>query len=388
MAQRRTRGDGGLTKRKDGRWQGTLTMETATGAKRRHTTYGRTQAEAKRKLDALRKARDEGQRSITNAPTVAAYLDAWMLDRRKPPKPLKPNTWLGYQSHIKNHIEPAIGDMRLDRVQPRHIRALYDAMREKGRAEATVRQVHAIITKAYVDAMRREIVARTPLDRVDPPGTETADRDQFTLEQAVIALASAKDSARWWLAIFYGMRQGECLGLDWSDIDFDEHTMRVKKTLQRDYDGGTTLGKPKAKASARTLPMLGQIETRLRLLWENAGNPELGPVFVGSTGARLQAKRDWLQWREFLDAAGLPIIALHAARNTAASTMEAAGIPDRLVAQILGQATVQITHGYQNAEIARTRAALETAAALVDPAPKPKRKRAPRRALPAAPQTP
>lgn len=389
MPTRRTKGDGGLTLRSDGRWQATLTVETVTGAKTRRTLYGRTKAEAKRKLDAAVRERDTGYVHTANVPTVEAYLTAWMEARKLPPKPLKPNTWHGYSSHIKNHITPALGTARLDKIQPRHIRALYDGMRAKGLAEATVRQVHAILTKALVDAMRREIVTRTPMDRVDPPGTQTEDRDQLTLAQAIEALSAAGDSARWWLAIFYGMRQGECLGLDWSGVDLEAHTLTIAMTLQRGYDHGRTLGTPKAKASMRTLPMVGQIETRLRLLWESAGQPASGPVFVGSTGKRLQPKRDWLNWREFLAAAGLPIISLHAARNTAASVMEAAGIPDRVVAQILGQATVRVTHGYQRAELVRMRQALESAAALVDPATEPQRSRPkPPRALPVSPETP
>jgi integrase len=76
----------------------------------------------------------------------------------------------------------------------------------------------------------------------------------------------------------------------------------------------------------------------------------------------MDANADWLAWRAFIDAAGLPRIALHAARNTAASLMEAWGIPDRVVAQILGQSQVRTTHRYQAAELERIRDYLMVAA--------------------------
>jgi integrase len=79
-------------------------------------------------------------------------------------------------------------------------------------------------------------------------------------------------------------------------------------------------------------------------------------------GKPIQPKRDWRAWRHSSTRHRPPEhpshVALHAARNTAASLLEAAGVPDRLVAQILGHSQVHITHGYQTADDARVRAAM------------------------------
>jgi integrase len=64
--------------------------------------------------------------------------------------------------------------------------------------------------------------------------------------------------------------------------------------------------------------------------------------------------------------APLPYIALHAARNSAASLMEASGIPARLVMQILGQTQVQTTHGYQDADIPRMGQAFNAVGGLLE----------------------
>lgn len=376
MTKRRTKGDGGLTQRHDhptcpplvdgdrakhtcrGRWAGTLDVELPNGRTKRKYVYGRTQAEAKKKLDAARRARDAGT-LVTNSPTVAAWMAEWMEKRRRPPKPLKPQTWNGYKSKVNQYIVPALGKKRLTELRPQHIEGMYDDLRARGLKEASVRQTHAILQKALKDAVRVGVLGTTPMDRVDPPGTETADRDQWTLEQAATALKAAGESARWWLAIFYGMRQGEVLGMEWEHVDWDHHAFAVEDTRQNDYDNaGAILGDPKSKASRRPLPMLPQIEVRLRLLWEAAGRPSSGLVFPNSRGNLMDPKRDWLNWRDFIATTDLPVIALHAARNTAASLMEAAGIPDRVVMQILGQSTLKVTHRYQKAEIERLRAYL------------------------------
>lgn len=383
MSKRRTKGDGGLVQRHDhatcpplvdgarpkhscrGRWVGTLDVELPNGATKRKYFYGQTQAAAKKKLDDARRQKSAGT-LVANSPTVAAWMAEWMEKRKRPPKPLKPNTWNGYETKIRTHIVPALGKRRLSDLRPQHIEAMYDELRARGLAEATVRQTHAILTKALKDATRVGVLGVTPMDRVDPPGTQTEDRLQFTLAQADVVLHAAGESARWWLAIFYGMRQGEVLGMQWEYVHWDRHSFEIEETRQQDYGRSqpAILGSPKARASKRELPMLPQVEVRLRLLWEDRGRPTSGLVFPGKHGGLMNPKVDWLDWRALIDSATvvpfapLPYIALHAARNTAASLMEEAGIPDRVAAQILGQSQVKTTHGYQHADLERLRASL------------------------------
>lgn len=381
---RRTKGDGGLIQRHDhatcpplvdgerpkhpcrGRWVGTLNVELPNGRIVRKSLYGRTMKEAKAKLDQARRDRDAGT-LVAKTPTVEAWMAEWLEKKKRPPKPLKPQTWNGYESKTRTYIVPALGKTRLDALKPQRIEALYDDMRARGLGEATIRQTHAILTKALKDAVRVGALGRTPMDRVDPPGTETNDREQWTLDQATTALKAAGESARWWLAVFYGMRQGEVLGMNWRDVDWKAGTFTIRETRQNDYGyAGAVLGDPKAKASLRELPMVPQIEVRLRLRWEAAGKPDAGLVFPNGAGNLMDPKKDWLNWRAFIAGAGVPVIALHAARNTAASIMEAAGIPDRLVMQILGQSQVRTTHSYQRAELERVRAALTQSTDLLE----------------------
>jgi len=383
VSKRRTRGDGGLTQRHDhptcpplvdgeraehacrGRWVGTLSVDLPNGRTTRKHLYGRTQKEAKAKLDAANRDKAKGV-LVATSPTVAKWMAEWLEKKRRPPKPLKPQTWNGYKSKVNTYIVPALGKKRLTELRPQHIEAMYDDLRARGLKEATVRQTHAILKKALKDAERLGKLGRTPMDRVDPPGTEVDERDQWTLEQAGIALRAAGESARWWLAIFYGMRQGEVLGMEWDYVDWERHAFAVEDTRQNDYDNaGAILGDPKSKASRRTLPMVPQIEIRLKLLWEVAGRPTSGLVFPNARGNLMDPKRDWSRWRAFIATTDLPVIALHAARNTAASLMEAAGIPDRVVMQVLGQSTLKVTHRYQRAELQRVRDYLDQAGSLL-----------------------
>lgn len=375
MPKRRTRGDGGLYQRHDhpscpplvdgeradhrcqGRWVGTIDAMDG-GRKRRKYIYGQSQREVRLALAAAVKEKDQGTLVVASM-TVETWLNYWLDNIAV--RSVRPQTLRGYKSKVNQYLIPNIGRHRLAALRPEHIRALHDAMRDAGLAEASVRQAHAILKRALGVAVKEGKLGVNPADRMDSPTTKTEKRKQLTADQAVRVLDVAGDDLRWWLALFYGMRQGEALGLRWCDIDMDSLVLRVEQTLQTDTDGSLIFGPPKSESSRRPIPVLPQIEVRIKLAHHAAGLPDwssTGLVFAGPSGRPIQPKADWQAWRNLLERAEVPKIALHAARNTAASIMEAAGVPDRLVAQILGHSTVQMTHGYQTADIARQRQAL------------------------------
>lgn len=382
----RTKGEGGITQRHDhkscpplidgeradhrcrGRYQATLDV-IIDGRRKRKTIYAPTKNEARVKLAKALRERDTGALVMQHT-TVEVWLTTWLERKSRPPKPLKPQTMRSYRSKVGLYVVPMIGRRRLTDLRAEHIETMYDQMRADGKAEATVRQTHAILLGALKDAVRADRLSYNPMLKVNAPGTEKAVREQLTVDQARQVLTAAGDDPRWWLAIFYGMRQGEVLGLDWTHVDLQRRVLHIEQTLQTDEHGRLFLGTPKSASGTRPIPLVGQIETRLVLAWENAGQPSSGLVFHNN-GKPIQPKRDWTLWRELLERASteddpLPTVALHAARNSAASLMEAAGIPDRLVMQILGQSQVQTTHRYQTADIERMRTALEGAGRLLE----------------------
>lgn len=377
MTRRRTRGDGGLYQRHDhptcppldesgdrpehkcrGRWVANVEV-IVDGRRRRKSIYARTSTEARRKLTQALREKDDGTLVLSTL-TLGKWLDYWLDNIAT--RTLRPQTLRGYRSKVDTYIKPTIGTRRLTDLRPEHIRQMHDRMRADGLAEASVRQTHAILKRALRVAVQEGKLGVSPADRMESPTTETATRKQFTVDQARTVLR-ATDDARWWLALFYGMRQGEALGLDWRDVDLVRDTITIRQTLQTDASGALIFGPPKSKASARVIPVLPLMKARLLLLWHNQGQPVEGLLF-SDAGKPLHPRRDWQAWRDLTDRAAvppqapLPYIALHAARNTAASLMEAAGVPDRLVMQILGHSQVQITHGYQSAELPRMAEAL------------------------------
>lgn len=389
MPARRSKGDGGLTQRHDhescppvvdgvrpehkcrGRWQGSVPVSP--GSKQRKYVYGTTKREAQDKLRDVVNAKASGNLVVGHL-TVEGWLTHWLEHIAE----VKPQTYRSYESKVRVWLIPHLGKHRLNALQPDHIRLLYRTMRDQGSAEANVRQTHAILARALKIAMQEGKLARNPIESVKPPSTKTNKVKQLTMAQARQVLATT-DDARWWLAVFYGMRQGEVLGLRWCDIDFEKGLLYVVQTRQKGRDGTVIFGTPKSDAGERVVPLIPMMAARLKLAWVAAGSPtpESGELVFshvrrdGTTGPR-DTKRDWTEWRELLDAATrppmapLPQVRLHSARGTAASLLEAAGVPPRVVGQIIGHANVKQTEHYQHAEVERMAAALTAGASLLD----------------------
>lgn len=360
MTKRRTKGDGSLFQRaSDGQWVGRFVVTLPDGRKARKSIYGRTQKEARIKLAHAMRERDQGTLVMTQT-TLDAWLTYWLdhiASRR-----VRPQTMSGYLSKVDTLIRPHLGHHRLTTLQPEHIRTWLDLLRDHGGkdgrplSEASVRQAYAILRRALKDAVNDGKIAANPAERVDPPGTQTEDRKALTLADAANVLRAAGDDPRWWLAVFYGFRQGEALGLRWGDVDFESNLIHVRQSLQIGPDRKVIFGPPKTRKSIRSMPMHDHIRTRL-LLHKPSGADDDDLVFPGP----VMPWADSRDWHELLDQAGAERLPLHSARHTAASVLEAAGVPERLIMQILGHSQVRTTHGYTHAEIEQIGSAFQDA---------------------------
>lgn len=381
MAKRRGKGEGSVYQRHDhpscppagtdgerpdhrcqGRWVGVVDLGWSAGKRQRRTYYGRTQRETRMKIQAATAQRNGGV-LLATSPTVADWLTYW-LDVVCVERGLKVNTMRSHRSKVAQYLIPNLGRHRLDRLAPEHVRAMYVKMRAEGLSEGTLRQTHAILRRALTVAVRERKAPYNVAAMIDPPGTEiTEERVPLSLAEAERVLAD--NELRWWVALYLGLRQGEALGLKWSDVDLDAGTLRVERTLVRSPGEGLVFGTPKSKASRRIIPLPAMTLARFKLA--AVDNPDPGALIFHRNGGPLDHRADWQAWQDTLKRHGISARPLHAARHTTASLLEAAGVPVRMAGQILGQASVKVTHGYQHGDIEQMRAALDAIESASEP---------------------
>lgn len=372
----RARGEGTTYQRPDGRWVSEVTIgwrpDGAGGLRRiRRRVFGGTAEEAAAKRVQLVAQKQAGLPLPDGRLTAAAWMRHWLTEIC--PGRVRPSTLRTYESYYRLWIEPGIGAVRLRDLRAEHLDALYSRMSRAGRAGASQLQVHRIITRALQVALQREHVARNVAHLVDPPSGPKKDPSWLSTEQLAAVLAAAatdRYQLRWVVALTLGLRQGEALGLAWSDIDWDAGTLHVRRQLTRAPGTGVIMGPLKTTSSDRVLPLPATVlrlfreRRRLHLEerlagrswsgWESAGQQhEL--VFCRDNGRPIDHARDYRNWRALLVRAGVPAVPLHAARHTTATTLLAAGVPLAVAAGFMGHASTRMTERYTHVvpELAR-----------------------------------
>ena len=314
----------------------------------------KSEADITKKLSKAIDARDRGLLGglASKTPTVGDWLDHWLGLRDD----LRPRTREKYELDIRARIKPNIGSLRLDKLQPIQVESMYRALRERGLADTTVHHVHSVLHAAYREAFRLELVAVDVMDRVKAPKMSRKEINAPTLDQAKQILEAASEEgrrayARWALALRWGMRQGEVLGLRWEDVDLDEGRVRVRQALQRQTGRGLVVEKPKSRAGQRTFTIDEDTLSALRA-WRREQSerrlllgqwPDHDLVFTGDRGNKIDGRNEHRIWKRILERAGVPHYRIHDCRHTAATIMLEAGIPDRVVMEILGHSQISLT---------------------------------------------
>ncbi len=350
MRARRGRGEGSVFRRKDGAWVASLTTGyDHEGKRRRRTIYAGSKTEALERLAGLRHQSLTGALPGPQRQTLAAYLAGWLEDVARPS--IRHATYALYKGLIHKHVNPRLGGVPLSRLTPKDMQALLADL-ERGGASARLRQlVHAVLHRAFRQAVEWGLVLRHPCAAVVRPRAPRRAMQVLTPEQARRFLDAARENrlhALYTVLVGTGLRLGEALGLTWPDVDLGRGTLTVRQQLC-EVNGRLWLQEPKTAAARRTLDAPAFVvealrghEERMRAEGHLLNDSFL--VFVDYEGHPLRKSN--LRRRSFLPLlrrAGLPRLRLHDLRHTAATLHLRQGTHPSVVQQMLGHARVSIT---------------------------------------------
>jgi integrase len=328
------------------------TVHTAKGPKRR-TVYGKTRKEAADKLAKVLSDRVEGIVYDDENATLGEYLDGWLKGSVR--GSVRRSTYDRDAYLVNNHLKPALGRVKLKKLAPAHVQAFYRDRLDSGLSASTVHKMHAILHKALARAVAWQMVPRNVTETVESPRPASKEMRPLSPWEARAFLDAARGErfeALYVLAVTTGMRQGELLALRWQDVDLEDATISVRRTLTRD-GGRFTIGEPKTRKSRRLIRMTSQATGALRRhlerqLWEiqmlGDGYADRGLVFTTATGAPVNPSN--VRRRSFarlLRKAGLPHVRFHDLRHTCATLLLGKGTHPKFVQELLGHATVAIT---------------------------------------------
>jgi integrase len=340
VATRRVTGEGSIYQRKsDGRWVGVVDLGWVNGRRVRKTVTAATLKELRPKFKALKGQVESGVADENM--TVEQWMEKWLRDVAGEKN--RPSTLRTYRMYVSKWINPHVGRVRLGKLRPDHIRSMLAAMRDAKKSNATRRQVLAILRRALAVAEQDQLIGSNPAARVDAPPVGQGSHGKFTLAEARKILAALDvegvSASRWTCALLAGLRQGEALGLRWENVDLDARRILVCEAVQQIKGEGLVVVPLKSQAAYRSVPMVMPVYEAL--LREPSRE---GYVWGGEkpTGPR----KDWQAWVDLLKMTGVEHRPLHAARATCGSLLLEAGVPDKIIAEILGHSQVKITQDH------------------------------------------
>ncbi len=330
---RRGKGEGSVFQRKsDKRWVASITLEDGS----RKELYRKTRQEAHKALQQMLHDAEQGTLATGPQQTVKQYRQV-----------------------LDNHILPALGHVRLQKLTVQHVESFYAQKAKEGKSARTIMSIHGVLRKALSHAVYLNLVPRNLCDIVKKslPRQARYEAQTLTKAQAQRLLERVRGQYPWealfTLALITGMRRGELAALCWSDIHFEEKYVQVCRSVRQAGLGyGLRVGEPKTASSRRKIvlsPFLVDVlqhhRTRQEEVRRAAGEAwkENDLVFSSSYGGfiNLETMRTW--FKRLLKDAGLPPMRFHDLRHSAATLLLAMGVHVKVVQELLGHSNILIT---------------------------------------------
>ena len=343
---RRVKGEGTIIRRKDGRYEGKVSLGTSPTAESkdkrvRKTVYGKTRAEVVEKIRALQA---RFSRNTTNV-RLRDYLRQWLKDGKSG---WDPQTWRTYSSWLENHVIRYLGDRPIAQIEPAELRSWLRTLEDDGVGAATRKRALSTLRSALKVLVKEEQLGRNPCDAIDPPKVK---RKPVRIPHPSDVFKLLKGASLWLrtlllIAFTCTMRQGEIFALHWTQVDFEEGSILVDKSLSTGWDGKPWRKTPKTKRSLRKvfLPRL-TMNALKELQREQQQRGYSGPwVFPNTKGGPLH-KSDFDRdvWKPLFEACEVPYFNFHASRHTGNSILIRQNEDPLSISRRMGQADTRMT---------------------------------------------
>ncbi|PYV66929.1 MAG: hypothetical protein DMG96_40890, partial [Acidobacteria bacterium] len=316
------------------------------GKQRRSRKLG-TLAELPTRVDALRKAetvrrdlRLQQERSIiTVRQLVAQY--------RTEKMPVRASTRRGYEAWLRNHVLPRWGSSTITELQPRPVELWLASLLISPKSKLHIRGLLSILCDYGM--WRGDVpTGRNPMELVRIRGASKRIRRprSLTVEQFQLLLAQFEHDLCFrtmlLLAVSFGLRISELLGLQWKDVDWFSKTIRIERGIVKQI-----MDDVKSPDSARTMVIADELLEVLKFWRQTAQFAAEGDWMFASPVKLGRQPLSYTHVWESLDAAakaaGIGHVSSHTFRHTHRSWLDSVGTPIGVQQKLMRHADVRTT---------------------------------------------
>ena len=309
--------------------------------------------------------------------TFSEFTEVWKKNYAS--KELAPSTYKRYCRILDTRLLPYFGHFYISKIKPTDIMQFYDLLsrdtqlvRKKNNngsktfkplSGKTILEHHRLLRAMLHKAVYWQMIVSNPAERVQPPKAKKPKRKFYDDEQCKVLLESLEtldnDQIKYKVAIiltiFTGVRLGELMGLEWSDINFRDGIVSVNRSSQYLADKGVFTKVPKTESSVREVAIPDFVISLLEeyKLWYEEQKSNYGELWTDSNRLFVQADGKPMhpstisKWFvKFISQIGLPVINFHGLRHTNATLLISQNVDVAVVAARLGHAQITTTFNF------------------------------------------
>lgn len=316
----------------------------------------RTKPEAKHAAEKVQRLLQDGydQTDIL----LKDFLDFWMKEYKQ--GNVRKNTYSSLKNSIENHIKPYFKNIELKKVNPALYQKFLNSLYAKGLAHNTRKRIHNAFYNAMQRAVINKVIQSNPCDGAVIKNETKKEEIKFIESSEISKFLSSAYEYGYIYWIFFkvlvetGMRKGEAAALQWSDINFKEHTITINKSLDFQPDSIDELfGDTKNYNSNRVITFSKSLgnDLKFHLNWQNQNKSmindiyhhDLNLVLCRNDGNFMPKSSLFNAFSRILGRAGISPLPIHSLRHTHAVLQLEAGADMKYVQERLGHGSIQIT---------------------------------------------